>query len=150
MQGTPGLLTFADIGSGPVRQGFTSSNGRVFFVSGFDLYEVMSDGTYENRGTLLTDRTNVTVDEDLNTLALCDGEDLYSFEYSTNTFTRINGGGLPSSVGQVSNIDGYFVVNENDSGRFYISSINDITSWNALDFATAESMPTSITAPAIL
>lgn len=47
--------------------------------------------------------------------------------------------GLPSSIGSVSFLDGYFIVNQNGTRRFYISSSNNGTAWNALDFASKES-----------
>lgn len=141
MQGTAGLSSFASTGSGGIRGGFRSANGRVFFVSGSTLYETLSDGSSVSHGSLATSEGNISIDEDLNTLAICDGTKLYSFTYASDTFATVTASGLPSSVGFVTNIDGYFVVNENDSGRFFISAINDITSWNALDFATAESKP---------
>lgn len=145
MQGTPGLRLFAEAGSGAIRGGFQSGNNRAFFVSGSTLYEVDINGASTARGSLATSEGNISIDEDIFTLAICDGTKLYSFEYATNTFTTITAAGLPSSVGFVTNIDGYFVVNENNSGRFFISGINNIFSpWNALDFATAESKPDNL------
>ncbi len=49
--------------------------------------------------------------------------------------------GLPVSVGTIAFLDSYFIVNQNDTGKFYISGVNDGTSWAALDFASAESSP---------
>lgn len=141
LQGTPGLSEFATAGSGPIRGCFRSGNGRIFFISGPSLFEVNSVGTATLRGSLATSDGSISTAEDINTLGICDGTKLYSFNYGTDTLTTITAADLPSSVGFVTNIDGYFVVNENESGRFYISAINDITSWNALDFATAESKP---------
>lgn len=46
-------------------------------------------------------------------------------------------------------IDGYFLVTT-DSKKFIISSLNDGLTWDALDFATAESDPDIIVAPIIL
>lgn len=147
LQGTPGLVEFASAGSGPIRNGLRSGKGRVFFVSGSSLYEISSTGTTTLRGSLATSEGNVSITEDINTLAICDGTRLYSFNYDTNTFSTITAAGLPSSVGFVTNIDGYFVVNENNTGRFYISGINDTTSWSALDFATAEAKPDLLLCP---
>lgn len=41
----------------------------------------------------------------------------------------------------VENIDGYYVVQEPNSGRFYVSANRDPSSWDALTFATAERSP---------
>lgn len=48
--------------------------------------------------------------------------------------------------GTIAFIDGYFGVNELDSGRFHISALNNGLAWDALDFATAESGPDELKA----
>lgn len=144
LYGTPGLSFFSDTGSQESRDGFTSSNGRCFFVSGSNLYEILSDGTKIVRGALSSSSGNVSMDENGLQLGICDGQYLYMFTYSTNSFSRVTDPDLPSNVGFVTVIDGYFVVNEVNSGRFYISSLSDGSSWDALDFATAESNPDNL------
>lgn len=49
--------------------------------------------------------------------------------------------GLPSSIDTITFLDSFFIVNETNTGEFFISSPNDGTKWDALDFATAESSP---------
>lgn len=144
LYGTPGLIEFATAGNGAMRGAFRSANGRAFFVSGKGLYEVTSAGVTTLLGSLNTISGHVSMCEGTTQLAICDGEELYSLTYSTDTFADVTDADLPASVGFVTNIDGYFVVNENDTGRFYISSINDVTSWDALDYATAESSPDTL------
>lgn len=146
LYGTPGLTLFASVGAGPHRGAFKSSNGRVFCVSGSKLYEITSAGTETELGSLATSEGRVTMAEGLTQLAICDGTKLYYLTYATDAFAQVTDLDLPSSVGYVTNIDGYFIVVENDSGRFYISTINDVSSWDALDFATAESNPDKLLA----
>ena len=140
LYGTPGLQSFTTAGVGPIRGGFTSTNGRVFVVSGSAFYEIDSSGTSTNRGSLNTSTGNVTIDENSTQLAICDGDDVYIFTYSSNAFAQVTDVDLPSS-GTLTYLDGYFIVNSNNTGRFYISALNDGTSWAALDFANAESSP---------
>lgn len=140
LYGTPGKSFFGTAGSGPVRYGFVSSNGRMFVVSGNKLYEIVSSGAATELGTLLTDSGNVTIDENPTQLFVCDGENGYILTYATNAFAQVSDVHFPSA-GTVTNINGYFVVNQNDTGKFFISALNDGTSWDALDFATAESSP---------
>lgn len=144
LYGTPGLILFATAGTGPVRGGFSAANGRGFIVSGSILYELSSDGATINRGSLNTSTGTVTISENGFQLGICDGDKVYMFTYATNTFVLVTDPDLPS-VGAIDFIDGYFVVNENDSGKFFISAINDGTMWDALDFATAESSPDKLT-----
>lgn len=141
LYGTPGLTSFATAGSQGHRQAFTSSNDRCFFVAGDTLYEVDSNGTTTSRGTLLTSSGNVSMDENSTQLGICDGTNLYTLTYSSNAFAQVTDADLPSSVGFLTVIDEYFVVNQNDTGKFFISSNGDGTAWDALDFATAESNP---------
>jgi hypothetical protein len=145
LYGTAGKRLFANIGLGPIRQEFTSANGRFFAVSGSKLYEVDSLGASSELGSFDSSDGIVTMAENNTQLAICDGSKLYILTYSTNDFQKITVASFPTSVGIVTFIDGYFVVNENNTGRFYISGINDgLSSWDALDFATAESSPDNL------
>lgn len=141
LYGTPGLDLFATAGAVQQRQAFTSSTGRCFFVGGSNLYEILADGSSTSRGNLLSSVGNISMDENNTQLVLCDGQRLYTLTYSTNTFAQVTDADLPSSVGFVTVIDGYAVVNESGTGKFFISALGDATSWDALDFATAESNP---------
>lgn len=124
---------------------FSSANGRFFAVSGSKLYEVDSSASGTELGALDSSDGIVTMAENNTQLAICDGSKLYILTYSTNDFQKITLSSFPTSVGVVTFIDGYFVVNENGTGRFYISGINDgLSSWDALDFATAESSPDNL------
>jgi len=96
-----------------------------------------------NRGSLLQSSGIVSMAENGLQLAICDGTKLYTFTYATNTFAVVSDGDLPS-CGTVTFLDGYFIVNKNSSGAFYISALYDGTSWAALDFATAESSPDNL------
>lgn len=143
MYGTPGLEVFSVAGDGSVRACFSASNGRAFAVSGSALYEIDSAGTATSRGTLSTSGSVVTMEENGSQLALCDGSSVYIFTYATNILTVVTDVDLPSA-GTITFLDGYFIVNKNSSGAFYISSLYDGTAWNALDFASAESSPDSL------
>lgn len=140
LYGTDGLKVFATAGTGVGRGMFTAANGRVFAVSKNGLYEVLSGGTTTLLGTLTSSSGAVTIDENGLQLGICDGSKVYLFTYATNTFSTVTDADLPSA-GTITFIDGYFVVNKNSSGSFYISSLYDGASWAALDFSTAESSP---------
>lgn len=138
--GTPGLELFATAGSGPIRGILSVSNGRLFAVSGSGLYEITETGTATLRGTLSSTSGTVTMSENGFQLGICDGDKVYMFTYLTNVFAEVTDADLPSAGG-IDFVDGYFIVNENDTGKFYISALYDGTSWDALDFASAESSP---------
>jgi hypothetical protein len=141
--GTPGKILFGAIGNGPIRAVFSAANGRAFCVSNNAFYEVFSDGTATNYGTLNTISTNCTMDENGVQVAICDGTYLYIFTYATNVFVQVTDSDFPGA-GTVTYMDSYFVYNKPSSGRFYISGQYDGTTVDALDFATAESSPDNL------
>lgn len=140
LYGTPGYTQFTNVGLLPGRGCFPSANGRSFFVIGATLYEVDESFALFNRGSLDTSTGNITIDENPFQLAICDGQFVYIFTYATNVFAKVTDPDLPTAQ-TITFIDGYFVINKLDTGQFYISALNDGTSWDALDFATAESSP---------
>lgn len=142
LYGTPGLSLFATAGNGPIRGEFSSANGRGFAVSASTLYEIDSSGNATSLGTLATDSSICSFSENPTQLAICDGQNVYILEYSTNTFTQVTssfqGGGT------ITFLNGYFIVNKPGSGQFYISGLYGGLTWAALDFATAESSPDNL------
>jgi hypothetical protein len=136
----PGLELFATAGNGPSRGGFATTGGRCFFVSGPTLYEISTDGVATSRGTLDTSVGLVSIDENGTQLAICDGQFVYIFTYATNVFAKVTDVDLPVA-GTITFLDGYFIVNQVGTGKFYISDLYDGTAWASLDFATAESSP---------
>jgi len=140
----PGNQLFATVGSGAGREAFTARNGRVFVVSGSELYEIFSSGVGTLRGSLLTSAGEITMAENGIQLAICDGVDLYIYTYATNVLLRVVSANLPSAASVIF-LDGYFIINRAlNSGIFQISAPYDGTSWAALDFATAESSPDNL------
>lgn len=141
LYGTPGLINFATLPLDPSRGIFKPDNNRVFYVTGNTLYEVFSDGTFTSRGTLLTSNGHVYIEQNATQLFICDKQYGYIFKFSDNSFARVTDPDFPASVGWVTYIDGYFIVGENNTNKFYLSALNDGFAWNALDFASAESSP---------
>lgn len=146
----PGNMEFATLGSGPGRGKFTAANGRAFVVSGAGLYELLASGTGTILGSLLTSSGDVTLAENGQQLAICDGTDLYILNYTTNVFQRVVSPNLVSAS-SVTFLDGYFVVSRSPtSGIFQISAPFDGLTWPALDFKTAESSPDSLLRVAVV
>ena len=143
LYGTPGLKLFATAGNGPIRGSFASVEDGGFVVSGNTLYKVNSDGSTTSMGVLNSITSICTLEENGQQLFICDGADLYVLTYATNAFVKVTAAGFPGG-GTTCFIDGYTVVNKPNSGQFNISALYDATSWNALDFATAESSPDNL------
>lgn len=140
LYGTPGKTLFATAGIGANRGALSAANSRAFVVSDSGLYEVDSAGVTTLRGSLDSSAGIVTMAENGFQLMVCDGSKGYIFTYLTNVFEKITDADFPSA-GAVDFVNGYFVVNENETGKFFISGLYDGLSWNALDFASAESSP---------
>lgn len=146
LRATPGLELFTTVGGGPIRGAISTKNkGRAFVVSGFDFYEVFSDGTSTLIGTLLTPTGQVSIAENPTQIMIVDGTYGYIYDRNTSTFAQILDADFPA-CDAVSFQDGYFLVTEKDTAKFYISALNDGSSWDALDFATVESSPDDLVA----
>jgi len=139
LRGTPGLKLFASVGGGPIRAGI-EVNGRSFFVSGSDFYEVFADGTSTLQGSLSTSTSDVAMTDNPTQIMIIDGSFGYIFTLATNTLVQISDADfpIPSSL---TFQDGYFIISEANSSKFWISGLNNGLTWGALDFTTVENAP---------
>lgn len=148
MYGTPGLKLFANLTTGGgIRGQYKTAKGRYFTVSGNILYEVNSSGIETNLGTINTTIGTVSMVDNGSELLIVDGFNGYLLTLTTNTLLEINttnfpnSGGFPSSPTHAGFLDQFFLVNQLNTQDFFISGLLDGTTWNALDFGTAESNP---------
>lgn len=139
MTSIPGLTLFSTPGGSSVR-GMLVAAGRLFVVAGANLYEISSAGVATARGTLSTSTGVVSMAYGTTQLVLVDGPYGYVFTLATNAFNQITSAGFYGSA-RVRFIDNYFVFVKPNSQQFYISAINDATTFDPLDFASAESFP---------
>lgn len=128
-----------------------------YFVNGGTLYQVDSDGTTTSRGSIDGDGRVSFADNGAQMLLLVKGlaatpsSKGYIYTAATTTLAAISDADFVASGNpeHVVFIDGYFVCST-DEKKFIISSLNDGTAWNALDFGTAEAEPDAISTPAVL
>ena len=140
--GTPGYVGFVSFGDTPVRGMFAVGNF-MYVVHRGTFWEVDNAGVKTSRGTLLTDSGSVYFANNATQILITDGTNGYIYTIATTTFAQITDGDFPGAA-SVTWQDGYFIVNKPNSGKFYISAINDGINWDALDFATAESEPDNL------
>jgi hypothetical protein len=143
LQSIPGLSLFASLGA-EIR-GAHEVNGQLFVVAGSGLYEISSAGVATNRGALSSSTGPVDMDHGLFQLVVVDGDNGYVLTLASNSFGRITSSGWRGSK-RVGFLNGYFLFIALDTQQFYWSAIDDATSLNALDFASAESAPDNLTA----
>lgn len=107
-------------------------------------YEVMSDGTNVTYGTLPGDRRPQIV-PGLNQILILAAGLGFGFDLKTNTLTRITDPDFPIGAVKGGFLDGEFIVLEPNSQTFAISGLNDVFSWDGLDFGDVEGEPGNIT-----
>ena len=135
----PGLKFLANMGDGPIR-GLWQFGGYGYAVSGEVLYRVDSLWNVFPLGTVSGSSGPVSMsDNGTQLFVACNGP---SFIYNSLTlqFKQIDDPDFPGAV-TVGYLDGYFVFNEPNSQRIWITSLLDGTSIDPLDFASAEGSP---------
>lgn len=145
--GTPGLDLFVDFGDTPVRGAIEFESKSVFYcVHRGTFYEVNNGGSKTARGTIGTTSGRVSISDNGTQVMIVDGSLGYIFNTLTNVFAQITDVDFPANPLTVTFLGGRFVVNFLNSGRFYCSALYDGLSWDALNFANAETNPDPIIA----
>jgi hypothetical protein len=135
----PGLRLLANMGDGPIR-GLWQFNGHAYAVSGEVLYKIDSLWRATFVGTVAGSSGPVSMsDNGTQLFVACNGP---SFIYNslTNEFKQIDDPDFPGAV-TVGYLNGYFVFNEPNSQRLWITQLLDGASIDPLDFASAEGSP---------
>lgn len=146
--GTPGLeAPLVDFGATPIRGGREFPALSVcFVVHRGTLYEVNNAGVATARGTLLTTSGRVSMSDNGVQVMIVDGQYGYIYNTSTNAFAQITDGDFPANPTTVTFLGRRFVCSFQGSGRFYCSDVDNGLSWDALNFANAETNPDPIIA----
>jgi hypothetical protein len=140
----PGLQFLANMGDGPIR-GLWQFGGYGYAVSGETLYKIDAIWNTTAIGTVSGSSGPVSMSDNGTQLFIaCNGP---SFIYNSLTlaFAQITDPDFPGAV-TVGYLDGYFVFNEPNSQRLWITSLLDGTSVEPLDFASAEGSPDGLVA----
>jgi hypothetical protein len=167
LQRCPGLALQTTIGTGPIR-GLWSLGNYLYVVSGNEFYKLDSNYAPAALNQLLLEDDSLVLLEDGSTILLEDAAssvvgfvsgtgpvsmadngtqifiaanpDGYIFNTATDTFAQITDPDFPGAV-TVGYLDGYFVFNEPNSQRVWVTSLLDGLSIDPLDFASAEGSP---------
>lgn len=107
-------------------------------------YLVIRDELLKFDGTTLTKlgelNTNIgpvtIITDDNDNVFVSDGTEGYHYDSSSEAFTGVS---TPTDIGPCTFQGGFGIASAKDADQFYISALNDLTDWDALDFATAES-----------
>jgi len=139
----PGLRLLATVGSGPIR-GLWVTNGIAYVVSGSEFYSLSTSWTATLLGTVSGTGPVSMADNGTQIFIACNPLS-YIYNTSTAVFAQITDVDFPGA-GSVGYLDGYFVFNEPDSQKFWVTSLLDGTAIDPLDFASAEGYPDDVVA----
>lgn len=140
--GTPGLThfnTYSDSSGGGAIRGISKLNDSlVVVVCGSRIFTTDFNAVLNGHDSISDDGQPVSIATNGTDVLVVSSGNLYALSQSTGLITLIR-----NNVGSVDFIDGYFVIAEEGTGKFYISGLYT-TDIDALDFATAEGAPDNL------
>ena len=146
LQRAPGLRLLNTVGIGPIRGlwAFSPQDGIAFVVSGTQLYKI--DNAYNATliGAVSGTGPVSMADNGTQLFVACNGPS-YIYNNTTDRFAQITDPDFPGAV-TVAYLDGYFVFNEPNSQKMWITTLLDGTSIEPLDFASTEGSPDGLLA----
>jgi len=145
LMGTAGLKDFADLAASIEVRNTLVLGSTMYVIAGDTFYSVNTAGavTTITAGVLSTTTGSVYMAHDgANIMVVDPGVDGYTYNGAGN-LTVIADADFPTPS-SLTWQDGYFIVSEESSGKFFISGLYDPTAWDALDYATAEADPDNL------
>jgi hypothetical protein len=147
LQRAPGLQFQQTVGTGPIRGLWAhQTNGSDFFVvSGTGFYKLTGlTATPTLLGTVAGSGP-VSIADNGTQIFIAANPYGYIYNEVTNVFAQITDPDFPGAV-TVSYLDGYFVFNEPDTQKIWVTQLLEGTSIDPLDFASAEGSPDGVVA----
>jgi hypothetical protein len=143
----PGLELLQTVGSGPIRALWAhQTNGSDFYVvSGLEVYKLDSMTGVPRFLGAVTGTGPVSIADNGTQLFFACNPDSYIYNEVTDVFQQITDPDFPGAV-TVGYLDGYFVFNEPDSQKVWVTSLLDGLSVDPLDFASTEGSPDGLVA----
>ena len=144
----PGLRLLNTIGTGPIRGlwAFSPQDGVGFVVSGTELYKINNSYAATLIGSVSGFGPVSMADNGTQLFIACNGPS-YIYNNTTGGFGQITDPDFPGAV-TVCYLDGYFVFNEPNSQKMWITALLDGTSIDPLEFASTEGSPDGLVAVA--
>ena len=141
----PGLRLLASIGTGPIRGMWSNQTAAydAFVVSGSEVYRVNANYVATKIGDVGNTGPVSIAFNGIQLFFACNGPS-YIYNTSTNVFGQITDPDFPGAK-TVAYLDGYFVFNEPNFQRIWVTSLLDGTSIDPLEFASAEGSPDNVT-----
>ncbi|MCZ3174226.1 hypothetical protein NYZ25_19855, partial [Acinetobacter baumannii] len=105
-----------------------------------NLWKVDNSGAKTLCGTLVTSTGRVAMSFNRLQVSVTDGQKMYVYTVATSAFVQVTSA-LMANPMDLTYQDHYTVAAFTNSGMFQLSAIDDSTTFDALDFASAESAP---------
>ena len=142
----PGLNFLQTVGLGPIRGlwAFSSSDSTAFVLSGTQLYKINTSYVATLIGNVSGTGPVSMADNGTQLFIACNGPS-FIYNNTTNAFGPITDPDFPGAV-TVTYLDGYFVFNEPNSQKMWVTAILDGTSIDPLEFASTEGSPDGLVA----
>jgi hypothetical protein len=141
-QRVPSILSYVNFGGSGSIRGMWVVKGVLYAVAGSELYSIDSNSTIL-RGTNITGTGPVSMTDNGTQIFIAANPDGYIYNIDTTAFAKINDFDFPGAV-TVGYINGYFVFNEPNSQRVWVTELFDGTSIEPLSFASAEASPDNV------
>jgi hypothetical protein len=136
--GTPGMrLAFnaATPLNNPSR-GILGNDTAFYIIAGNQVKSVSSSGATLKSATLGSSTGLVGMALNPTQLMIVDGSAGYVFTPSTGAIAAV-GGAFPNGAQSVAQCNGFFASEQPGTNQFFVSALNDGTTWNGLSFAAA-------------
>ena len=138
LQRCPGLRLVATVGTGPIR-GLWAHGTDVYVASGEEFYKLSAGLTATKLGDI-TGHGPVSMADNGTQIFIACNPDGFIYNMNTGAFAQITDADFPGAV-NVGYLDGYFVFNEPNSQRVWVTGLLDGFAIDPLDFASAEGSP---------
>lgn len=140
----PGLLKKATIGTGPIR-GILRAGTVAYVVSGSAFYTVSSAYGATKRGDVAAGSAVVSMAFNGNQVMIVTNPKAYIYNITTTAFAEITDADFPGAV-TVGYLDGYFVFNQPNSQKLWVTSLLDGLAIDPLEFTSIEGNPDNLVA----
>ncbi len=137
----PGVVEWSTVGNGPI-YALHAAFGNLYVVSGSSLYEVDRNKNATLLGSIGT-VGNIDIDSNTDTVVVVNEPN--AFYWDGTTFGQITDPDFTTrGAGDVEFLDNFLLFREPNSGRFFCADLATATSFDALNFATAEGSPDNL------
>jgi hypothetical protein len=143
LYGAPGLSVQYTCPAAAEVRGMKVAGEFLYVACGDKVYQLDANWGMMELGTLSTSTGKVWIEYNGSQVAFLAGSYLYTYTILTGVFAIVSDTDFPGAA-TLTYQDGYGVINAPGTNQFYLSGIYDFTSWNALDFASAEGWPDNI------